>query len=67
MGAHVRADEGGRSMKPAQIGLLVVFGVPLALLIAVLLGIVVVLSTGLTIVFMMIPMAVVYWVFEWLF
>jgi Zn-dependent protease with chaperone function len=67
MGAHVRADEGGRPMNPAQIGLLLAFGVPLALLMAVLLGIVVVLSTGLTIIFMMIPMAVVYWVFEWLF
>lgn len=67
MGAHVDDDAFGRPRKPLPIGLILVFGLPLALLMVVLLSIVVVLCTGLTIVFMMIPMAVVYAVFEWLF
>ena len=67
MGAHVREGALGKPHSPAQIALMVAIFAPLALLIAFLLSVVVVLSTGLTIVFMMIPMAIVYAVFEWLF
>ena len=41
--------------------------VAVAAVIAVLLGVVVVLATGLTVVFMMIPLGIVYAVFEWLY
>jgi hypothetical protein len=67
MGAHVSDPDLGRPRRPLQTVVLLAFGLPIGALIAVLLGIVVVLATGLTVLFMMIPMAVVYAVFEWLF
>ena len=67
LGAHVdeRALQGG--MAPKQMALLVLVGVPIGLLIGALLSVVVVLATGLVIVFMMIPMGLIYFLFEWLF
>jgi Zn-dependent protease with chaperone function len=67
MGAHIASEEPARPRNPVHVALMVAFVAPLAALIAFLLGLVVVLSTGLTIVFMMIPMGIVYWVFEWLY
>lgn len=66
LGASVRAPEPERQ-GPAQTVLLVLVGAPLAAIVAVLLGVVVVLATGLTVLFMMIPLGIVYWVFEWLY
>ncbi|MCC7368562.1 MAG: M48 family metalloprotease [Chloroflexi bacterium] len=67
MGAHVdpEAFEGSWTSK-LQLVMLAIFS-PLFLLIAFLMGVVVVLCTGLILVFMMIPMAIVYAIFEWLF
>jgi Zn-dependent protease with chaperone function len=67
MGAHIDDPEPASRRNPVQVGLIVAFATPLAALIAFLLGVVVVLATGLTIVFMMIPMGIVYWVYEWLY
>lgn len=67
MGAHVSAEalEAGTSSKQMMLAMLVFS--PFLVLIAFLIGVVVVLSTGLVLVFMMIPMGVVYAIFEWLF
>src|SRR5215212_888524 len=67
MGAHVEASAPAPSRNPLHIGLIALIVAPLAALIAVLLSVVVVLATGLTVAFMMIPLAIVYAVFEWLF
>jgi Zn-dependent protease with chaperone function len=67
MGAHVEASEPATPRNPVHVALAIVIFGPFAVLIAFLLGLVVVLATGLTIVFMMIPMGIVYFVFEWLF
>jgi len=67
MGAHVSAealDDGGAGKK-MWLSLLIFS--PFLALVVFLMGVVVVLATGLVIVFMMIPMALVYAVFEWLF
>ena len=50
-----------------QTALFLAFVTPLAVIMAVLLGIVVILATGLTVVFMMIPLGIVYAIFEWLY
>jgi Flp pilus assembly protein TadB len=67
MGAHVdpRTLEEGTSGRQMTLGLLLLS--PVFALVAVLLGVVVVLCTGLILVFMMIPMGIVYAVFELLF
>lgn len=66
MGAHVDpAALEDPSRKQTMLALLIFS--PLFALIAFLMGVVVVLCTGLVLVFMMIPMGVVYAIFEWLF
>jgi hypothetical protein len=67
MGAHVSDAGLERPRSSAQIALIAAIVAPLAIVIAVLLGLAVVLATGLTVIFMMIPMGIVYAVFEWLF
>ena len=67
MGAHIdpaALEESPRS-KPTTLVLLIIS--PLFAIVAVLMGVVVVLCTGLVLVFMMIPMGIVYAIFEWLF
>jgi len=66
-GAHVDTSTFKRGPTPAQIGLMVLIFGPLIALCTVLLGVAAVLATGLTIVFMMIPLAIVYGIFELLF
>lgn len=67
MGAQVAPEAltGGTPSNQLLLGLLLFS--PLLVLIAFLMGVVVVLCTGLIIVFMMIPMGIVYAIFEWLF
>ncbi|MCC6178757.1 MAG: M48 family metalloprotease [Chloroflexi bacterium] len=67
LGAHVADPVNQQSMSSSQKALMAVVLGPLGLLIAVLMSIAVVLATGLAVVFMMIPMALVYAVFELLF
>jgi Zn-dependent protease with chaperone function len=67
MGARVDEAVFASKRRPAQDALLLLAMSPLIALIVFLLGVVVVLSTGLVIVFMMIPMGIVYLVFELLF
>jgi hypothetical protein len=67
MGAHVSEAAFANPTKPKQTALMWLVLSPLMALIAVLLGVVVVLSTGLVVVFMMIPMGIVYLVFKTLF
>jgi hypothetical protein len=67
MGAHVSEAVFASSTKPKQTALMWLVLSPLMALVAVLLGVVVVLSTGLVVVFMMIPMGIVYLVFKTLF
>jgi Zn-dependent protease with chaperone function len=67
MGARIDDPGAARPTNPVQVALIVAFATPIAALLAFLLGLVVVLATGLTIVFMMIPMGIVYWIFEWLY
>ena len=68
MGAHVdEAALAGPRRWSVQDWVLIAAMSPLIALIVFLLGIVVLLSTGLVLVFMMIPMGIVYLVFEVLF
>jgi Zn-dependent protease with chaperone function len=67
MGAHVDEAALQQAHTTRQVLLGALIFSPLLVLIGLLLGVVVVLATGLTIVFMMIPMGIVYYVFEWLY
>jgi Zn-dependent protease with chaperone function len=67
LGARVDDPAPERPRHPAQTALMVAIVAPFAAIIAVLLGVVVVLATGLTVVFMMIPLGIVYFFFEWLY
>jgi Zn-dependent protease with chaperone function len=67
MGAHVDASALETDASGKRTALALVLFSPLFALIAFLMGVVVVLSTGLVLVFMMIPMGIVYAIFEWLF
>jgi Zn-dependent protease with chaperone function len=67
MGAHVSEAVFASPTKPKHTALMWLVVSPLFALVAVLLGVVVVLSTGLVVVFMMVPMGVVYLVFKTLF
>jgi Zn-dependent protease with chaperone function len=67
MGAHVSEAAFASPTKPKQTALMWLVLSPLMALVAVLLGVVVVLSTGLVVVFMMIPMGIVNLVFKTLF
>jgi Zn-dependent protease with chaperone function len=67
LGAYVdeRVFSGG--MTPTQVALMILVGGPIGLLIGALMTVALTLATGLVIVFMMIPMALIYFLFEWLF
>ena len=67
MGAHVDEAALAGPQRSVQDWVVIAAMSPLLALIVFLLGIVVVLATGLVIVFMMIPMGIVYLVFELLF
>lgn len=67
MGAHVDEAVFKSRMTGQQMAIMAAVITPLAAVVAVLLGVAIVLATGLVIVFMMIPMGIVYWTFELLF